>query len=70
MKTTNSKGNKPDIKAKQPRGESNLFRERTKTPKKAMKGFKNKSLKIDRQQILEYPKICCQLMQNLKAKKL
>jgi len=31
-----------------------------------MKGFKNKSLKIDRQQILEYPQICCQLMQNLK----
>jgi len=46
---------KPDIKAKQPRGESNLFRENEKTPKKAMKGFKNKSLKIDRQQILEYP---------------
>lgn len=48
---------KPDIKAKQPRGEkSNLSSERErKTPKSHEKGFKNKSLKIDRQQILEYP---------------
>jgi len=47
---------KPDIKAKQPReAKSNLFRERTKTKKSHEKGFKNKSLKIDRQQILEYP---------------
>jgi len=62
------KGNKEmDIKAKQPRGEKiSLPRER-KTPKSHEKGFKNKSLKIDRQQILEYPQICCQLMQNLKA---
>jgi len=55
-----------DIKAKQPRGESNLFRERTKTPNMRER-FKKQSLKIDRQQILEYPQICCQLMQNLKA---
>lgn len=48
---------KPDIKAKQPRGEkSNLSSEKErKTPKSHEKGFKNKSLKIDRQQILEYP---------------
>jgi hypothetical protein len=48
---------KPDIKAKQPRGEkSNLSSEKErKTPKSHEKGFKNQSLKIDRQQILEYP---------------
>jgi len=33
---------KPDIKAKQPRGESNLSSERTKNPKSHEKGFKNK----------------------------
>jgi len=57
---------KPDIKAKQPRGVISLPRENN--PKSHEKGFKNKSLKIDRQQILEYPQICCQ-MQNLKATK-
>jgi len=44
---------KPDIKAKQPRGESNLFRE-NETPK-PWERVKKQSLKIDRQQILEYP---------------
>jgi len=69
MKTTNSKGNKGSRTSKPSNpGEKYLSSERD--PKKSHeKGFKNKSLKIDRQQILEYPKICCQLMQNLKATK-
>jgi len=60
---------KPDIKAKQPEAKSNLSSERTKKPQKAMRKGLKQSLKIDRQQILEYPQICCQLMQNLKATK-
>jgi len=60
-----SRTSKPTTEAK-----SNLSSERErKKPKNHEKGFKNKSLKIDRQQILEYPQICCQLMQNLKATK-
>jgi len=48
---TRSRTSKPS----NPEAKSNLFRERTKTQKSHEKGFKNKSLKIDRQQILEYP---------------
>jgi len=67
MKTTNS-GGEADIKAKQPRGEKVISSERERKPQKSHeKGFK--TVKIDRQQILEYPQICCQLMQNLKATK-
>jgi len=64
------KGNKGSRTSKpsNPEAKKVISSERTKT-KKNEKGFKNKSLKIDRQQILEYPKICCQLMQNLKATK-
>jgi len=61
---------KPDIKAKQPEAKKviSLPRENEKPKKSHEKGLKQ-SLKIDRQQILEYPQICCQLMQNLKATK-
>lgn len=48
---------KPDIKGKQPRGEktNHSSEKERKTPKSHEKGFKNKSIKIDRQQILSYP---------------
>jgi len=46
---------KPDIKAKQPRGESKSLPRENENPKSHEKGFKKQSLKIDRQQILEYP---------------
>ncbi len=48
---------KPDIKAKQPRGEkSNHSSEKERrTPKSQEKSSKNDCIKIDRQEILEYP---------------
>ncbi len=48
---------KPDIKAKQPRGEkSNHSSEKERrTPKSHEKSSKNDCIKIDRQEILEYP---------------
>jgi len=70
MKTTNSKGTREAGHQSQATQRRKVISsERERKPKKHEKGFKNKSLKIDRQQILEYPKICCQLMQNLKATK-
>jgi regulator of replication initiation timing len=47
----------PDIKAKKPRGFSNNHssEEERKTPKNHSKGSKNAHLKIDREEILEYP---------------
>jgi len=70
MKTTNSRGGtREGHQAKQQRRKSNLSSRENEKPKKSHeKGFKT-NLKIDRQQILEYPQICCQLMQNLKATK-
>lgn len=49
---------KPDIKGKQPRSEktNHSSEKERKTPKSHEKGFKNKSIKIDRQKILEYPR--------------
>jgi len=56
MKTTNSKGNKgAGHQSQATQRRKVISSERTKKPKNHEKGFKNKSLKIDRQQILEYP---------------
>lgn len=47
----------PDIKGKKPRGLSNNYssEKERKTPKKSSKGRKIESIKIDREEILEYP---------------
>lgn len=48
---------KPDIKGKKPRGLSNNYssEKARKTPKKHCKSRKKETIKIDREQILEYP---------------
>jgi len=64
---TQGEQGKPDIKAKHSEAKSNLSSERTK-PQKSH-GEENKSLKIDCQQILEYPQDLLPVDAEFKATK-